>query len=163
MCRILAYIFLLLGELGKDWPEIAQPIYEHVITLEQKYGIKGTKSNIERPLPATIDVLPRPGSNLEIYRQIQMEEEKRTLKEIIALREKANELSLNSDKKHPASAYQKKSGNDADEPRKSKQKGRYRLTKEEIQYRNMKVKEADKIKKENPEKTWKQIALEMDL
>ena len=43
---------------------------------------------------------------------------------------------------------------------KPKQKGRYRLTKAEIKFRKQKVKEAKKMKKENPQKQWKEIDIE---
>ena len=46
---------------------------------------------------------------------------------------------------------------DAAKPEKPKQKGRYRLTKEEIKFRRRKVKEAEKMKKGNPQKLWKEI------
>jgi hypothetical protein len=38
-----------------------------------------------------------------------------------------------------------------------KQKGRYRLTEEEVKFRRQKVKEANKIKKVDPQKSWKEI------
>lgn len=41
--------------------------------------------------------------------------------------------------------------------KKPKQKGRYRLTAEEIKFRKKKVKEAEKMKKDNPQKQWKEI------
>lgn len=43
------------------------------------------------------------------------------------------------------------------EPEKPKQVGRYRLTAQEIKFRRQKVKEAEKIKKDNPQKQWKEI------
>jgi len=54
----------------------------------------------------------------------------------------------------------------ADAPKqggKPKQKGRYRLTQAEIHRRRKKVKEVEKIKRDFPEKTWKQIASEQDI
>jgi hypothetical protein len=48
-------------------------------------------------------------------------------------------------------------------PEEPKHKGRYRLTPDEIKFRNNKVKEAQKIKDKHPEKYWKQIALEIDV
>ncbi len=44
-----------------------------------------------------------------------------------------------------------------------KQKGRYRLTDDEINYRKDKVSEANKIKKESPDLYWKEIAKRMDI
>ncbi len=45
--------------------------------------------------------------------------------------------------------------------RKPKQKGRYRFTKNDIQYRKTIVKKANAIKKEQPGKLWKEIAFEL--
>jgi hypothetical protein len=42
-----------------------------------------------------------------------------------------------------------------------KKQGRYRLTADEIEYRRKMVKEAEQIKKENPQRLWKEIDLEM--
>ena len=41
--------------------------------------------------------------------------------------------------------------------------GRYRLTKDDIKFRKKKVKEAAEIKKQDPSKYWKEIALEVDV
>lgn len=52
----------------------------------------------------------------------------------------------------------------AEKPEKPKQKGRYRLTKDDIKRRKKIVKDAKRIFKEsNPKKTWKQIAYELGI
>ena len=52
---------------------------------------------------------------------------------------------------------------ESQKPEKPKQKGRYRLTKEEIKKRKKIVKEATRIKNESPFKTWQQVANEIDV
>ena len=52
---------------------------------------------------------------------------------------------------------------DAAKPEKPKHKGRYRLTREDIKKRKEIVKDANERKKNNPRKTWKEIASEMDI
>lgn len=65
---LLAYVFMVLEEMGKTWPEASKPISEHIEAIKNKYGSEqhvsqnGVKDygddipNFQRLIPITMDL-----------------------------------------------------------------------------------------------------------
>lgn len=132
-----AYFVGLFSEIAKDWTD-AQPEINKVIAELTGIAVDQYESETNEFMRKLTGLNPPAGSEM--------------LATILA------DIYSGEQSQNSVSSFDEK-----EKSEKTKQKGRYRLTPEEIKNRKEIVKKAKKIKKDNPSKLWKQIATELEI
>ena len=163
MTSALKYMLKMKGEDVTEYEKLG--LYDLLLPqfassfLAQFPTIGAAVKKYSRLVPASDFFSPKQRSTVEGVLELTVEEADALIKaRPLVMEFKDNLVSHNTQLNHMHGRVQDNL------PSKPKQKGRYRLTQNEIRGRKKIVKEAEKVFKESvPKKTWKQIADEFDI